>query len=190
LVIARQLRGEALRGKRLVVLPLVLVGAGALSLSDLHHPGVVALACIAASGLVAALIGIAQGNAMQLESREGGLWGKLPSAALWLWGALLLSRLAFVVLAELLGAHAASSLGSIVLVFGVNRLAQASVVALRAMAAGIPFAPEQNGASFAATLFGAAAPARSLPGSRAAVSPRLGWAEAARLLGARFAARA
>jgi hypothetical protein len=44
-----------------------------------------------------------------------------------------------------LHAHVAESTASILLTLGINRLAQAAVVAPRALSAGVPFAPEKNG---------------------------------------------
>jgi hypothetical protein len=52
------------------------------------------------------------------------------------------------------GAHAAAGTGAIVLELGLNRVAQALVIVPRAIAAGIPFAPERNGQVFGASWFG------------------------------------
>jgi hypothetical protein len=154
LVIGRQLMGEALRGKRLIVLPVVLIVIGVLNLAHSPPMNVADIACIATSGLIAAGIGIGQGASMRLESRDGGLWGQMPARSLWLWGALVLSRVAVTVLAFSVGAHAATSVDSILFVLGVNRLMQAAVITVRAMAAGIPFATEKNGTTFLPGLLG------------------------------------
>jgi hypothetical protein len=153
-VIGRQLIGEPLRGKRLIVLPAVLTVIGAL---DLHSGGrqlrTVDLVCLVVSGLIGAGIGVAQGRSMRLESRDGALWAQLPVKGLWLWLALVLSRIAMTVLASGLHAHVAASIAPILLLLGVNRLAQAAVVAPRAVLAGIPFAPEKDGKPFLAGMF-------------------------------------
>jgi hypothetical protein len=130
-VIGRQLRGEALRGKRLIVLPIVLAAIGAIDLHGDHlRPADVGF--IGVSALVAAGIGLAQGRMMRLESRGGYLWGQMPLRSLWLWLALVGSRVLLMVLAS--GAHA-------------------HVAAPRAWSAGIPFAPEKDGNSFLAGAF-------------------------------------
>jgi hypothetical protein len=144
-VISRQLKGEPLRAKRVLVLPAVLAVVGLVDLNGSKGVNGADIACIAASALMAAGIGAAQGARMRLEHRDGGLWGQMPVRSLWLWGALILSRLAVAVVAVPLGAHLASSTGSILLVLGLNRLAQALVITLRATAAGIPFAAEKDG---------------------------------------------
>jgi len=143
-VIVRQLRGEPLRAKRVVVLPAVLAGYAIVSLNGQHGVGIADVCCLAASAAMAGLIGAGQGLVMRLENRNGGLWGQLPGRGLWLWAALLASRILVTVVAVAIGAHVATSTDSIILALGINRLAQAGVIGLRAMAAGIPFAPEQD----------------------------------------------
>jgi hypothetical protein len=153
-VIGRQLAGEALRGKRLIVLPVVLTVIGVV---DLHGKGQLVrpidLFCIAVSGLIVAAIGAAQGGSMRLESRDGTLWGQLPAKGLWLWLALIGSRLAMTAVAYGLHAHVAASTEPMLLLLGVNRLAQAGVVAARAVRSGIPFAPEKDGQTFLGGMF-------------------------------------
>jgi hypothetical protein len=153
-VIGRQLVGEPLRGRRLIVLPVVLTVIGAV---DLHSSKLqvrpVDVACLVVGGLIAAAIGLAQGRVMRLESRNGSLWAQLPVKGLWLWAGLIVSRLTVTAVAVGAHAHVASSSSTILLMLGINRLGQAAVVAPRAVAAGIPFAPEKDGQPFLAGLF-------------------------------------
>lgn len=146
-VIGRQVMGEPLRGKRLIMLPAVLAIIGIVELSQGkgQHFGAADGLCLVISGVVAAAIGVAQGASMRLESRNGYLWGRMPVKALWWWAALLASRGAVTLLAIGMHAHVAESTASILLTLGINRLAQAAVVAPRALSAGVPFAPEKNG---------------------------------------------
>lgn len=154
LVIGRQLMGEPLRGKRLILLPVVLIVVGGLNLAHTPHMNVADIACMAVSVLIAAGIGMGQGASMRLESRDGGLWGQMPVRSLWLWGALVLSRVAVSVVALSVVAHGVSSVDSILFVLGINRLMQAAVITVRATAAGIPFAAEKNGTTFLPRLIG------------------------------------
>ncbi len=153
-VIGRQLVGEPVRGKRLIVLPAVLTVIGA---ADLHssrvtvHP--IDIVILGVSGVVAAGIGVAQGAIMRLEARHGALWAQLPVKGLWLWVALIGSRLALTGLAVGSHAHLAGSSSTVILMLGINRLCQAAVVAPRAFAAGVPFAPEKDGQVFLEHLF-------------------------------------
>jgi hypothetical protein len=135
-----------------------LAVVGLVDLSGSKGVNTADISCIIASALLATGIGVAQGAKMRLELRDGGLWGQMPVRSLWLWGALILSRVAVTVVAVPLGAHIASSTGSILLVLGLNRLAQAAVITLRALATGIPFAAEKDGKTFLPGLLGQTTP--------------------------------
>ena len=76
------------------------------------------------------------------------LWAKLPLRGLWLWAALIGWRVLIMVIAARSGAHVAASTTPLLFTLGLNRLAQAAVIAPRAMLAGIPFAPEKDGRPF------------------------------------------
>ena len=145
-VIVRQLKGEPIRGKRLIVLPAVLALIGIVDLTNAgRHPAAIDIFFISVSALIAAGIGVGQGLMMHLEPRLGALWGKMPVRSLWLWAALIATRVGLDVIASAAHAHVAASTASILLVLGVNRLAQAAVITARALSAGIPFAPEKDG---------------------------------------------
>jgi hypothetical protein len=150
-VIGRQLLGEPLRGKRVILLPAVLFVIGLTRLSGGgHHVHAVDVACLVASGV----IGAGQGAMTRLETRDGGLWGRMPPRGLLLWVALIASRVVMTVLASALGAHVAASSAPIVLLLGVNRLGQAAVITRRALSSGIPFAREKDGRVFLAGQLG------------------------------------
>lgn len=75
------------------------------------------------------------------------------SPQLWLWVGLIASRVLVTVIAHAADAHVAAGTSAILLTLGLNRAAQALVVVPRAIAAGIPFAPEKDGTVFGAGLF-------------------------------------
>ena len=132
---------------------LTLIGLLDVTGTKLHvRP--VDVACLVVGGLVAAGIGLAQGAVLRLESRDGHLWGQLPVKGLWLWALLVSSRIVMTLVAHGLDARVAESTSTILLMLGISRLGQAAVVMTRAMAAGIPFAPEKDGATFLAALTG------------------------------------
>ncbi|MEV6702823.1 hypothetical protein AB0M68_37795 [Streptomyces sp. NPDC051453] len=149
LVIARQTRGEPLRGRRLIVLPVAvtILGIYLLARHD-TKPTATDLVCIGVSALVAAAIGVGQGATTVLESHDGVLWGRMPLQGLWLWALLIVSRLVMTGVAAVLHAHVAASASPILLVLGVNRIGQAIVVAPRALNSGISLAPERDGRPF------------------------------------------
>jgi hypothetical protein len=138
--ISCQVRGQALQGTRMALLPAGLIVFGLVDMVHMPAVGPADIACIAAGAVVAAAIGLAQGAQMRLEERNGSLWGQLPVKGLWLWAALIISRVAITVVAHAAGAGAAASLDSIIFVLGLNRLAQTGTIAARAAKAGLPIA--------------------------------------------------
>lgn len=155
-VVGRQVVGSAVSGKRLIVLPAVLVVVGILDLTGHNsHPDAADVLLLAVSGVIAIAVGLGLGAMTRLERRDGYLWAQQPKQGLWLWGGLIVSRLAIVGIGHVAGAQLASGTTAILLTLGLNRAAQALVVAPRAIAAGIPFAPEKDGSVFGASWFGA-----------------------------------
>jgi hypothetical protein len=151
-VIGSQLRGQPLRGKRLIVLPIVLTVIGIVDLGKAPDPAASDVALLALGGAIAAAIGLGQGALMRLERRDGFLWGQMPIRSLWLWVALVLSHLVLIAIGHGLGDKLVAGSDSTLLLLGLNRLAQAVVVGARALSAGIPFAPEKDGSVFASGL--------------------------------------
>lgn len=137
-VIIGQVKGVTLSGRRMLVLPAILIGYGVVNLAGMHGVGPVDIACIAVSATIGAVIGLGQGRVMHLESRGGGLWARLPLRGLWWWAALIAARIGMLAVAAALGAKAAGSADAVFLVLGINRLAQSAMIGLRASRAGLP----------------------------------------------------
>jgi hypothetical protein len=153
-VIWQQVAGAALTGRRVVVLPAVLTVIGIVDLvQSKTHPEATDIVLLVASAAVAIAVGAALGVITRLERRDGSLWAQLPTRGLWLWAALIASRLIVGGVAHASGAHVASGTTAILLTLGLNRIAQAAVIVPRAIAAGIPFAPEKDGRVFGASWF-------------------------------------
>jgi hypothetical protein len=153
-VIASQLKGMTIGTRRLVVLPAVLTVLSAVDLGGPEHVSATDIEYIAASAAIAAAVGVAQGAAMRLKQRSGALWGQMPPWGLWLWAALVVSRLAVYVIADARGATVAASFGAIVLTLGINRLAQSGVMALWALEKGIPIPLGSTGGGLVSGLLG------------------------------------
>jgi hypothetical protein len=153
-VIGQQLVGSALSGKRVVVLPVVLTVIGIVDISgSKSHPGTTDIVLLVVSAAIAIAVGAALGAMTRLERRDGHLWAQLPRQGLWLWGGLIASRLVIAGIAHAADAHVAAGTTVILLTLGLNRIAQALVIVPRAIAAGIPFAPEKDGTVFGASWF-------------------------------------
>jgi hypothetical protein len=148
-VIYGQVQGQPLRGRRTVLLPAILTVIGFVNLRSggAHLSGAdITSLVIGAAG--SAVIGLAFGAVTRLESRGGYLWAQLPLRGLWLWAALVAWRVVVILLASGLHANVAASSATLLFSLGINRLAQAAVIVMRATRMGVPFAPEKNGKSF------------------------------------------
>jgi hypothetical protein len=152
-VIYQQIAGQKLQGKRLVVLPVVLtvIGFAGVHGAKHLHPGDYVWLAVGATGSL--LIGLAFGAITRVEPRDGVLWAKMPLRGLWLWAGLFAWRGLIIVIAARSGAHVAASTTPLLFTLGLNRLGQAAVIGLRAMPAGIPFAPEKDGSTFLSGAF-------------------------------------
>ncbi len=153
-VVGQQVVGAGVTGRRTLLLPLILTVIGLVQVTG-HKAGATPtdFALIGVSAAIAIAIGLALGAMTRIERRSGYLWAQLPKSGLWLWAALIASRIAVGVVAHLLGAHVAAGTDAILLTLGLNRMAQAAVVVPRAVRAGIPFKPERDGKVFAGELF-------------------------------------
>jgi hypothetical protein len=147
-VIYQQVAGQAVAGRRLIALPAVLTVVGFLDLDHAKHLNSADILWLTVGAIGSVVIGLAFGAITRLESRNGALWARLPLRGLWLWAALIAWRVLIAVIAARCGAHVAASTTPLLFTLGLNRLAQAAVIASRAMAAGIPFAPEKDGRTF------------------------------------------
>ena len=148
-IIVRQVQGEPLRGKRAVLLPVILTVVGFLNLrSGGTHLTGADIACLVIGAAGSAAIGLAFGAVTRLRDRGGYLWAQLPLWGLWLWAALIAWRVLMTVVATGMHAHVAASTATLLVSLGINRVAQAAVIVPRAMAMGVPFAPEKDGRSF------------------------------------------
>ena len=152
-VIYQQVAGQAVAGRRLIVLPAVLTVVGFLDLDHAKHLHPADIAWLTVGAIGSVLIGLAFGAMTRLQARNGALWARLPLRGLWLWAALIGWRVLITVIAARSGAHVAASATPLLFTLGLNRLAQAGVIAARAMAAGIPFAPEKDGRTFLSGAF-------------------------------------
>jgi hypothetical protein len=153
-IIGQQLVGSALSGKRVVLLPAVLTVIGIVDISgSKSHPNSTDIVLLVVSAAIAIAVGAGLGAMTRLERRDGHLWAQLPKQGLFLWGGLIASRLVITGIAHAADAHVAAGATVILLTLGLNRAAQALVIVPRAIAAGIPFAPEKDGTVFGASWF-------------------------------------
>lgn len=144
-VIGRQIVGEPVQVRRLLLLPLALVVWGA---NDLDHGGLPAGAAdvflLVAGAVLAVALGLARGTTVELFTREGVLWCRSTLMTLAVWGASILARGLLLVGAHLLGARAVASSASLLLMLGLTLGAQSLTVYERGTRSGIAFAPDRR----------------------------------------------
>lgn len=141
-----QLKGQSLRGKKVMMLPVILTIIGFSDLYGIRHnlrADDILWITVGAVGSV--VIGLAFGAIMRVESRDGAPWVQMPVRGLWLWGALAGWRVVVYLLAAGMDAHIAASATPLLFTLGLNRLAQAAVVAYRSSTLGIPSGPWRSG---------------------------------------------
>ena len=84
-VIYQQVAGQAVQGRRLIVLPAVLTVVGFLNLHAAKHLHPADIVWLTVGAIGSPLIGLAFGAITRLQERNGALWAQLPLRGLWLW---------------------------------------------------------------------------------------------------------
>lgn len=140
-VLLRRLAGEPLEGRRLVLLPLVLLIVG---VSQLHgvHATALDVAVLVVEGAAAAVLGAVRGMTVHVYPQGGHLWYRYRPLTIVVWVGSLLLRLGQVAAAHALGADSGVLGRALLPVLALSLLAEALVVGKRALATGVPFAPQ------------------------------------------------
>jgi hypothetical protein len=141
-------KGQPLRSKRLLVLPVILTIIGITDLSGSSAPHLTPkdVAFVAVSVIISVALGAARGATIELYPQQGELWQRYRSSTVGLWIAIILIRVVLVGVAS--AAHASPGAGTdtLLLALGASLLAEAAVVGPRALSTGLPFAADEKGA--------------------------------------------
>lgn len=143
-VLWRRLRGEPLQAKRMLVLPTLLTILGVVGLTGSTRLGSLDVAFVIAGTVISAGLGAVRGATVELFPCQGYLWQRYRRVTIGLWGVLVAVRLALALVAHLAGAQGASGTHGLMLALGVSLLGEAALVTPRALATGLPFAPESK----------------------------------------------
>jgi hypothetical protein len=143
-VLWRRLTGEPVQTKRLVVLPAVFTVLGVVDLTKSNAPPLSSadVAFLVAGVATSLALGAARGASVELLPRVGYLYQRYRKATVAWWVVLVVTKLGLDLAAHAAGAAAAAGTHSLMLALGVSLLGEAAVVAPRALATGIPFAPD------------------------------------------------
>jgi hypothetical protein len=135
-------KGQPLSGRRLVVLPVLLSVLGITGLTGSSAPPLTPkdVVFLVVSVVVSAALGAARGATIELYPYHGELWQRYRRNTVALWILLIAFKIVLVVAAGAAGASAGGGTNSLLLSFGISLLAEAAIVAPRALSTGLPFA--------------------------------------------------
>jgi hypothetical protein len=141
-VIWSRMKGQPLKAKRLLVLPVVLTILGITDLTGSSAPHLTAkdIGFLAVAVGLAAVLGAARGATIELYPHGGELWQRYRPATVALWITLIAAKLILLVIAGAAHASAGGGTNSLLLALGVSLLAEAAIVGPRALSTGLPFA--------------------------------------------------
>jgi hypothetical protein len=145
-VLWSRMQGRPLKAKRLLVLPAIFTVLGVTDLtgSSAPHLSSTDLAFLVVSVTLSVVLGAARGATIQLYPQDGELWQRYRPSTVGLWLVLIGSKLALAVVAHGAGASAGAGTSTLLLSLGVSLLAEAAIVAPRALSTGVPFAVDRG----------------------------------------------
>jgi hypothetical protein len=128
-----------------LVLPLlfIVIGVADLTSSTAPHLKTAAIAFLVAGAVISILLGAARGTTIELYPKDGQLWQRYRRSTVMLWIALIAAKIVLTVIAHGAGGAAGAGTNSLLIAFGLSLLAEAAVVAPRALSTGLPFATGQ-----------------------------------------------
>ena len=140
--IVGRLQGRPLRQRRLLVIPGVLSVVGLAELGGVHLT-MLAIVLMALQIVISIGVGALRGWTVHLYERDGFLWMRYRWTTLALWLLTIVIRVGFVAGAQITGAGTGGS--QVLMVgLGLGLLGEGVMVAWRANALGIPYAPDDR----------------------------------------------
>lgn len=140
-VLWSRMKGQPLKARRLLALPVVLIVIGATSLGRLSGAAVVFLVISLALSVT---LGAARGATIELYPNQGELWQRYRLTTVALWVALIVAKVVLIAVAAAANASAGGGTNSLLVTLGASLAAEAAVVGPRALSTGLPFAVEKR----------------------------------------------
>jgi hypothetical protein len=142
-----RMKGQPLRAKRLLVLPVVLTVIGVTDLSGSSAPHLTPkdIGFLVASVAVGVVLGAARGATIELYPNHGELWQRYRPSTVGLWVTLIVTRVVVVAVAGAAHASAGGGTNTLLVSLGASLAAEAAIVGPRALSTGLPFAVETKG---------------------------------------------
>lgn len=144
-VLWSRMKGQPLKAKRLLVLPVVLTVLGITDLTGSSAPHLTPkdIGFLAAGVGISAALGAARGATIELYPQGGELWQRYRPVTVGLWITLIAAKLILLVIAGAAHASAGGGTSSLLLALGVSLLAEAAIVVTRARSTGLPLAKQR-----------------------------------------------
>jgi hypothetical protein len=150
--IVGRMRESQVQGRRMVVLPAVLIVVGATSIAS-HGKGRAAmhlthtdLSFLVIGIVVSLLMGVARGATIELTARDGALFQRYRGVTVGLWFATIAVRLGMDAIGHGVGAASSVTSRALLLMFGVSLAGEALAVLGRAAMKGMPLPSMERGA--------------------------------------------
>jgi hypothetical protein len=139
-VLWSRMKGQPLKLKRMLVLPVVLMVLGVTDLTGSSAPNLTPkdIAFLVVSATIAAVLGAARGATIELYPQQSEVWQRYRRITVGLWITLIVTRLIVIVIASAAGASAGAGTSTLLLTLGVSLLAEAAIVGPRALSTGLP----------------------------------------------------
>jgi hypothetical protein len=144
LVVVRRLAGEPLQMKRMLVIPVVLGALGIHQLAGTPITGGM-VAYLAGGAVVAAALGLVRGATVAVYEKDGVVWMRYRPLTIAIWVLSVAVRGGMALVARGAGLHVPAE--TTMLLAAASLLAEAAVVAPKALATGASFAPSGRGQS-------------------------------------------
>jgi hypothetical protein len=147
-VLWSRMKGQPLRAKRLLVLPVILTIIGIIDLSGSSAPHLTPkdVTFLLVSVIISVALGAARGATIELYPQRGELWQRYRSSTVGLWIAIIAFRVVLVGVASAAHASAGAGTNTLLLALGASLLAEAAIVGPRALSTGLPFAADEKDA--------------------------------------------
>jgi hypothetical protein len=141
-----RMKGQPLKVRRLLVLPVVLTVLGITDLTGSSAPHLTAkdIGFLATGAAISAVLGAARGATIVIYPQAGELWQRYRPVTVGLWITLIATKLILMVIAGAAHASAGGGTSSLLLTLGISLLAEAAIVGPRALSTGLPFATDHE----------------------------------------------
>ncbi|GAA2931840.1 hypothetical protein GCM10020221_29590 [Streptomyces thioluteus] len=139
-VVVKRLTGEPLNARDLFAPPVVLTGLGVWALCEADGLTGADAAWATVGAVLGLALGAVRGTTIRIFERDGVLWHRYTGRTFLVLVASLAVSAGFGLFASAMGMHEGAR--PVQLSIGVGFLGEALVVGRRALASGVPFAPE------------------------------------------------